>query len=600
MLSEGGGADVFRDRLWYIAEGKGGLASGTLCRRAAPDVMEALTDGRGDTGLNSVLRIFAAAILTAIAAAVASAGEVRIRVAGQTVSGEVVSVTDKAVTMKVGGREQVLNTALLDAKSLYLCKKAVAAAEDAGAAFELGKFCHSKGLKEEAEFEFSRARRLDPAGYTAKVDAFLTGADSSTAPRDNPRGPATGPDGRKTEPHADGTKEARPATATQVLAPTDKQPASLPDRPDPAAGCSKCGSSGFVRCPECRASKDFWCSECEKGKPECKRCRNSGCVTCDRCGAAGNADETIRKLLDIRQKQLEKMKKLQEVCGIKDMITIETAHYRVYADMDHNTAHKVVGWNEHLYQMLSRLLDHKEGDMLWNDKCDIYYFDTMQKFREFAAKVDRSAVGVASGGYFTHRGRDVHIVIPFYDMIAGESKKERRAHNTLFHEGTHAFLQLTGEAVRIMPWLHEGLAQYMEVYIDNFVYCGGDPSKRHLTEGFQRNSVLLRDDIARNNIQSFETMMRASMISPQDPRSYAYAWSMVTFLVKVHPAKFTKMVKLIKEKMSKMPNPHFPGDDRAYQVHKEAIEEAFGYDLKKIEEGWLNWLKASARNGFKD
>ncbi len=550
--------------------------------------------------LNNTSLLVAAFVLSALAASVAPAGEVKIRVAGQTISGEVVSVADKAVTLRVGGREQVLNAALLDAKSVYLCKKALADPEDAGAAFELGKFCHSKGLKEDSEFEFARARRLDPAGYTAKVEAFLAGGVPATAPRENPRDPAIGPDGRKTGAPAEDTKEPRPSASTQVLVPPDKRPANLPDRPDPAVKCQKCGGSGFVRCPECRASKDFWCSECEKGKPECRRCRNSGLVPCDKCEAAGSAEEAIKKLLDIRQKQVEKMKRLQEVCGIKDMITIETAHYRVYADMDHNTAHKVAGWNEHLYQMLSRLLDHKEGDRLWNDKCDIYYFDTMQKFREFAAKVDRSAVGVASGGYFTNRGRDAHIAIPFYDMIAGEGKKERKAHNTLFHEGTHAFLQLTGETVRIMPWLHEGLAQHMEFYIDNFVYCGGDPAKRHLTEGFQRNSVLLRDDIARNNIQSFETMMKASVISPRDPRSYAYAWSMVTFLVKVHPAKFTKMVKLIKEKMSKMPNPEFPGEDKAFLAHREAIEEAFGYDLKKIEEGWLNWLKASARNGFKD
>jgi hypothetical protein len=518
------------------------------------------------------------------------AEEVKIRVCGQPMTGEVVAATDKSVTLKMDGKEQVLSASLLDPKSLYICRKAVADPNDARAAFELGVFCHEKNLKDEAVSELRRARKLDPAAYAEKVDAIL-GASSGT--------PA------KKEPDA-AVKNAGEPPRTSAAGRQPPDTVATPDKPAPErpdaskTPCSKCNGTGLMPCPKCRASKDFWCSECEKGKPQCDACKNTGLVPCDKCRQGGDREAALKKILDIRQAQLDKMKKLEEICGIKDMITIETAHYRVYADMDHKTAHKVAEWNEHLYKMLSQILGHKEGDKLWNDKCDIYYFDTRQKFQEFAAKVDRSAVGVNSGGYFMHRGRDVHIAIPFYDRIAGEGKKERKAHNTLFHEGTHAFLQLAGEAVRIMPWLHEGLAQYMEFYIDNFVYCGGDPSKRHLTEGFQRNMVLLRDDIGRDNIQSFDAMMRASVISPTDPRSYAYAWSMVTFLVKVHPAKFTKMVKLIKEKESRLPNPEFPGEDKAYQAHKEAIEEAFGYELKRVEEAWLAWLKASARNSFKD
>lgn len=283
-------------------------------------------------------------------------------------------------------------------------------------------------------------------------------------------------------------------------------------------------------------------------------------------------DAQMKEFLDKRLEELN-----SSIGGTWRMI--ETKHFYCFSNIP-EAKHRMIAnvWNEtDFYATLARVLMHKEGDKLWNNKCPTYYFDKYGQFQKFAAVIDKNPGAGRSGGYFSSRGRDVHICIPFYSERKHGVDLDTQAHNTVIHEGTHAFLQLTGEDVRLSRWLQEGLAQFMEFY------C----YKIHTNDKYdgerERRISLLKRDITADTVPTWSEM-KERPAGGTDIAGYAYAWSKLEFLYNnSNKTNLPGMIKKIKSGMSE----------------DEAMASQFGQPVSKLESVYLNWMKSMCKQNFK-
>jgi hypothetical protein len=258
---------------------------------------------------------------------------------------------------------------------------------------------------------------------------------------------------------------------------------------------------------------------------------------------------------------------------------IETKHYYCFANVTEAKHQEVAQWNEGLYGRLCEVLRHKEGDKLWNNKMPIYYFEKYGQFQRFAAEIDGSPGAAYSGGYFFATGRDVHICIPFMtERFNNQKTADRMARNTLHHECTHAFLQLSGEDVPLNRWLHEGLAQFIEFWYDR-------ENSQSMQDGPERKerADYLKQMVTRGNLPPWEKMKQRPM-SGMDIEGYAFAWSKLEFLYRIFDnQKLPQFIKLIKSGKSE----------------EDSFKTAFGFPADKLEEVYRTWLKDKAKQNMK-
>jgi len=260
---------------------------------------------------------------------------------------------------------------------------------------------------------------------------------------------------------------------------------------------------------------------------------------------------------------------------------IETKHFYSFSNLP-ELKHKVVSaeWLENtanadgtqgIYPLLCTVLRHKESDKLWNNKCPIYFFDKFSEFQNFAAAIDGSPGAGNSGGYFSARGREVHICIPFMKERLGEKGADRAARSTLYHEGTHAFLQLTGEDVPLARWLHEGLAQFIEFWYDS----------KNNPDRAQRAAYLIQEIRAGSIPAWYEYKER-----PQgggDHPGYSWAWIKLEFLYRnFDNQRLPDMIRAIK----------------AGKKEEEAMTDSFKFPPDKLEAGYQLWVKEQAKKGL--
>jgi len=286
------------------------------------------------------------------------------------------------------------------------------------------------------------------------------------------------------------------------------------------------------------------------------------------------SDAEMKKFID------DRMKQLGEIGGTWRMI--ETKHFYCFSNIKEPKHKTMAQENESFYNKLCDVLKHKEGDKLWNNKLPIYYFESFGQFQKFAAEIDESPGAAYSGGYFSANGRDVHICIPFMTGRAGIVEKDanRLALNTLHHEGTHAFLQLTGEDVPLSRWLHEGMAQFIEFWYDNE---GGEVTTRGKNAERKRNADYLANCTQRGQIPEWSEMKMRPM-SGMDHMGYAWAWAKLEFFYRnFTPDCLPKMVKLIK----------------SGKTEDEAIAGAFGHPPEQLESGFKIWVKQMGKHAFR-
>ena len=444
---------------------------------------------------------------------------------GLTMPCEIVKVSKAGVVLSVDDKQQTLPLDKMKPYDVARCFKQVAKGSDAATRFDMGTFFFKNQLFEESEEELTAAVKMDEsykpkaAGLLAAITAFKE--ISQGGPMHGDKG------GDKPADKSKGTGGIKPAVPgkTARMEDDDNEP----------------------------NNEDF-------------------ATKFKRAEVAPRSEAEMKKFLATRQEDLK------SIGGTWRMI--ETKHFFCFSNVK-ETKHKMLSqWDESLYDRLCMVLKHKEGDKLWNNKCPIYYFEKYSQFQKFAGEIDESPGAAYSGGYFSAHGRDVHICIPFMTERLGEKAADRMASNTLHHEGTHAFLQLTGEDVPLSRALHEGMAQFIEFWYDKENTQGereNNPQKKHIADH-------LAEKAKSGNIPSWEEMKQRPM-SGTDMWGYAWAWSKTEFLYRnFNNQCLPSMIRLVKSGKSE----------------EEAIAAAFKTPIDKMEEYYHAWLKESAKHGFRN
>ena len=257
---------------------------------------------------------------------------------------------------------------------------------------------------------------------------------------------------------------------------------------------------------------------------------------------------------------------------------IETKHFYCFADIDEakHTRKSPNEWNEGLYKLLCDVLRHKEGEKLWNNKMPIYYFDTFRLFQSFAVEIDKSpgARSIISGGYFSFRGRDVHICIPFMSERSSGKKMGRcgAQHGALPRR--HACLPAIDRRRRTQ--LHRWPCMKAWRSSSNSGFEDAKSSERK--ERIRRAG----GSFTRRKIRTCGRRWRTGPGGGTDLEGYAYSWSKAMFLYQYPDiAALPNMVKLIKQG----------------KTEKEAMEATFKRPLAQLEAMYDSWLPGAIKAG---
>jgi len=455
------------------------------------------------------------ACVAAIVSSVHAAEKVTVKLPnGVATPCDVVKVSAAGAVLKAAGKEVTLPLEKMSAEEVLACHKAVADAAPAQARFDMGSYFMKKQQWAQAEEDLKAAVKLD-AALKEKADPLL---EAITVVKE-----------------LGGGKGGN----VVVIGPDGKAP-----------GMKKTDGSSGDETEEEDFAKRFMKREVPARTPA-----------------------------EMKQFNEERLAELKKVIGGGEWRMVETQHFYCYYNGTPEKHKQISGWNEFLYARLCEVLKHKEGDKLWNNKMPIYYFTKYGDFQRFASEVDKSPGAAFSGGYFSSRGRDVHICIPFMtERLNSEKAADRTARSTLHHEGTHAFLQLTGEDVQLNRWLHEGMAQFIE-----FLYDGlEDPNGRGNSPERKQRADFLGVAVKKGGVPSWEAMKNRPM-GGTDIEGYAFAWSRFEFLYRSFPKDaIPKMVRAIK----------------AGKSEDDAMKEAFGQPMAKLESVYGSWLKDKTKGGF--
>ena len=449
-----------------------------------------------------------------------AAEPISVSMGGHNVRGEVLSVDKNFVVMKVNGKEQQFLAKLMNPKDYLSCAKLVLAPKDANAHFKLGEFALQNGLKQDGKDLLLMAAGMDKATFGGKVEELLKVQE--------PPSPA------KAVP----PKPQNPVPADKTEKNTEK-----PSKPEPKND----GGVEFV----------------EVTGPDGKTYRVPAQSVATKNEVDARTPAEMKKFLD------ERLSELNSTLGGKWKLS-ETKHFYFFSNIKPDLHTYFMNETEVFYNQIAMIMQHKEGDPLWNNKCPFYMMGTRAQFTTFATNFDKNPTAANSGGYFMYKGRECHIVVPMDDKKA-EAHQKREATNTLYHEGTHAFLQLTGKYVTIHSWLHEGMAQFIEFF--------KDPKNN---PGRNNHVGLLRDRVRTGNLMSWEEgKMRPS--GGGDIEGYAFAWSRVQFIYNKFPKDYLpRIIREIKEGKS----------------DEEAIEAVTKLKLADFEKTYRLWLEESAKFNF--
>lgn len=446
-------------------------------------------------------------LIVCLAGPLCGAEKVPLILNGKPVECEVIKVTKDGAVLKTGGTELNLPLNKLAPKDVARCYKAIPPPESPAARLEMGSYFLTHQLLTEAEEELTAASKGD-AACQAKA-ATLLGAVKAL------------------REIAAGTKKEETA-------------GTKPDTSKPDSSMPPDDGEGYGEGDE--LANAFKKKEVPPRSPA-----------------------EMKAFLDKRLGELKSV-----LSG--DWRMKETKHFYCFTDMPDVRFAALMQWNEALYDRLCEVLRHREGDKLWNNKMPIYYFSSHAKFQQFAAQIDHNPWAARSGGYFSADGREVHVCIPFIsERYKQEKDVTRAARDTLNHEGTHAFLQLTGEDVPINKWLHEGMAQFIEFWYDP----DNNPARK------QRVAYLVWY-LAHKSLPSWADMKNRPM-GGMDMEGYALAWSKVQFLYWCFDhQKLPQMIRLLK----------------AGKSEDEALATAYGMPCDKLEAAYATWLKPAAKKSF--
>ena len=320
--------------------------------------------------------------------------------------------------------------------------------------------------------------------------------------------------------------------------------------PSTAAGAQencttgKSAASAPAPCPDCRADRNFWCSECAA---------RSACKTCGGIGWVCTGDSTVAQR-DVLQKQQDELSRINTVVGTR-LRSVETLRFRLLTDIAHRQSHTYAQLFERYAEKFNDTFGKQPDEKIWHDTCDVFLFDSRESFEKFATLVDARPQVAASGGYSCPSGERPRVVL-FKD-----SHDDNDASRAIIHELAHVYLALFHTGRTIPEWVHEGVAQDFEF--------------SHKASGSRRKDSL---KILHNALEN-DTLMTLPELSqmkftPDKLLPYAASWSAVSFLMAKDKQAFVEMVKQMKE-----------GKDQ-----DAAFAAAFGVTLDSANGPWLLYV----------
>lgn len=439
---------------------------------------------------------------------------------GETLPCEIFKINKDGVLLRPDGKpQQTVAFDRLRPADVLLCWTLVRPSADANARMDMGSYFFNNKLLAQAEEELIAAVALD-SNLKSRAEKMLAAINIL-------KEVAVGKDPKKKDP----------ASSME------------PDKPKPGRQVAVANPDGSLTV---MSAEDFE-----------NRFRKKD--------TAARTPEQMKAFLDKR------LVELKEISGNWRMI--ETAHFYCFSNVPEKKLKVLSQWNENLYTRLCEVLKHKDGEKLWHNKMPIYYFERFGQFQNFAVQIDHAPGAANSGGYFYSEGREVHICIPFMSERYPGAQADRVARNTLHHECTHAFLQVSGEDVKLSRWLHEGLAQFIEFWYDR----ENNTDMRENNPERKERVAMLKSMVAQNYLPAWSAMANRPA-SGGDVEGYALAWAKLEFLYRNFDKQcLPKMIRLIK----------------TGKTEEEAMNLAFGFPAEKLEAGYLIWLKAQAKNGFK-
>jgi len=289
----------------------------------------------------------------------------------------------------------------------------------------------------------------------------------------------------------------------------------------PAHDCPECGNTGKVLCPACRAGRDLWCSECA-AKTHCKTCDGLGWVLCPRCGG-GDALAERTFMLSLSDEQA----RIGQAVGTA-VRRIETPRFRLINDVDHRKSHLYAQLIEKYAEKFNDTFGRGAAEKMWEEKCDVYLFNSREAFVKFAVIVDGRPEVVSSGGYSCPSPARPLVV------LFKESRNDDDTIRAIIHELAHVYLGLFYKNATVPDWVQEGVAQDFEF------------SYKTETSRRKESVKILKAAIEANRLMSL-TELSAMKFSPTEPLPYAASWSAVSFLISTDKKAFVEWVKLMKD-----------------------------------------------------
>ena len=297
-------------------------------------------------------------------------------------------------------------------------------------------------------------------------------------------------------------------------------------------------------CPNCRADRDFWCSECAA---------RSGCKTCGGSGWVCTGDNTVAQR-DLLQKQQHELARINTVIGTK-LRSVETPRLRLFTDVDHRLSHKCAQLFERYIEKFNDTFDRQPEEKIWRDTCDVYLFNSRETFEKFATSIDARPQVAGSGGYSCPSSERPRAVL-FKD-----SRNDQEASRAIVHELAHIYLALFHTDRPLPDWVQEGVAQDFE-----FSYKASGSRRKDSLK-------VLRNAIENNTLMTLPELSQMKF-TPDKLLPYAASWSAVGFLTAKDRPSFGEFVKLMKE-----------GKDQ-----DAALAAAFGMSFEAANAAWRQYV----------
>jgi len=275
-------------------------------------------------------------------------------------------------------------------------------------------------------------------------------------------------------------------------------------------------------------------------------------------------DRFGRKFLPVTKKEIEANRKLAQTWGdktrdtiVKSMHLVETDHFLIYSAWNRSNDAALKQICERIYAALCNQFAIPRGQNIWAGKCPIYVFWEKEHFQTFCMDVDqvakRSPRLLNAAGYNSHRGSFTYLVL-------NKVRTKRWFYELLVHEATHAFLARYLTNIHVVPWVNEGLADYMAAEL-----VPGCWAKRKYVEA-TREAVRTKRGVA----HVFNGVGTSAF-------DYGIAQSFVRYLIHRNRKAFIRFVTLLKEGKN----------------HDQALQEAYGLTRRAFMKAW--WKAVSRK-----